>query len=151
MGQTNEDLMQTLKHKNEIDIVGIANKVEVKPQIQKPNGKPENANQDEVEIKNENQARDQNQQNKNALLIEETIGTMLENVVITSYICGEDLNSGKNSTAQKRKSLKNDKVDNQNNSEKAVHKKIKSYECDLCGKSFSQSGTLGRHKKNSHG
>ena len=69
------DVTPTLKCKNEIsafNIKGTVIKFELKPpltHIPKPN-----ANQDEhiVEIKNENHAHDQNEQNQNALLFEET-------------------------------------------------------------------------------
>ena len=90
MKQTYEDLTQNLKHENEytkMDIEGNVMRVELKPplmiQIHMPNGRHENANNDEplVDIKTENQSG----QNPNALLIEETIdiNIKVENEEIT--------------------------------------------------------------------
>ena len=107
MEQTDEGLTSNLKYENEnseLDIEGAVIKVESKlTQIQKPNRRHENREQHI-----ENQYQDE--QSQNALSIEETIDIKLENEEITSYIYG-DL---KNSSAQKRKSTNNDKVDNQN-------------------------------------
>ena len=105
MEQTYEDLTQNLKcenEKSEMDIEGTVIKVELKSQmaqIQMPNVGIENVNQEEhlVEIKTENQANDQNEENRNALLIEETVDTKLENEDIRSYICGKSLNCEENS------------------------------------------------------
>ena len=86
MKQTYEDLTQNLKHEyTKMDIGGNIMRVELKPplmiQIHMPNGRHENANNDEplVEIKTENQSG----QNPNALSIEETIDIKVENEKIT--------------------------------------------------------------------
>ena len=97
MEQAYEDLTQSLKCENEIDIEGTVIKIELKPPLPQIkmllNVGLENAKQDEhnVEIKSENQA--QNELSQNVLLIEETIDIKLENEEIRSYICGENLNS----------------------------------------------------------
>ena len=69
MEQTYEDLTQKSKCENEnsnMDIEGTVIKVELKPQIHKPNGRPENANQEEdiVQNKYENKANDQNEKSQ---------------------------------------------------------------------------------------
>ena len=88
MEQAYGDGTQNLKFENEseMDVEGSVFKIELKTpltQIQKPDRRHENANNDEplVEIKTENQSG----QNPNALLIEETIdiNIKVENEEIT--------------------------------------------------------------------
>ena len=132
MEQTYEDLIQNLKFENEnseMDIEGTVIKVELKPpltQIQKlPNERPENSNQEDhiVEIKTENHEHGQNEQVQNALLIEETIVTKLENKEIRSYKCGKSLNSEENPSALKESSTKTSKVKEQNICERIFYLK----------------------------
>ena len=97
MEQTYEDLSQSLKCENEIDIEGTAIKIELKPPLPKIekllNVGIENTKQDEynVIIKSENQG--QNKQSHNALSIEETIDIKLGNEEIRSYTSRKRLNT----------------------------------------------------------
>ena len=172
--QTFKDGTSNLKgenENNEMDIEGTVLKVELKPsltQIQKPDGRHENANQEEhiVEIKTENQAHDQNQRRQSALSIEETIDIKLENEEIRLYICGKRLNSKEISSASKERSTKKSNVKVQNICQicnksfstktylkrhvTTVHDEVKEHKCEICSKTFGKNSELQFHVKTVH-
>ena len=159
MEQAYEDLTQSLKCENEIDIEGTVIKIELKPPLPQIkmllNVGLENAKQDEhnVEIKSENQA--QNEPRQNSLSIEETIDSKLENEEIRSYICGKSLNSKENPSTMIESSTTKTKVKEQNICEicnksfsrkyslklhvNTVHDEVKEHKCETCSKTFGQN------------
>ena len=160
--KTFENVAPNLKcenESNEMNIDGTVKKVELKPtltQIQKAYWRNENQSEFFKDNKYKNQANDQN-----ASLIEETIGTKLENKEIRSYICGKRLNSEENSSALKESSTEDEKVKEQMICEicnksfsrkthlrvhvQTVHDEVKEHRCEICGKTFGEKSTLRTH------